>query len=81
MDSDAKEVALTGDFNEWNRKSHRMRKDGSGQWKKSLLLLPGQYEYKFFVDGQWLTDPKNQQTCPNGFGTLNNVIHVTSVKI
>ena len=62
---DAGEVILMGDFNQWNPKKHSMKKDGNGVWKKTTLLLPGRYEYRFLVDNQWENDPENNQTCLN----------------
>jgi 5'-AMP-activated protein kinase regulatory beta subunit len=53
-----------------------MKKNGHGKWQKIMMLPPGQYEYKFLVDGQWRTDPGNADKCPNRFGTYNNVLHV-----
>lgn len=75
--SNAKEVILMGDFNNWNRKKHPMKKDDNGKWTKALILPPGQYEYKFLVDGQWQQDPQNNRICPNNFGSYNNVFNLT----
>ena len=75
--STANEVSLGGDFNDWDTHAHVMRKDSNGVWKKILMLPPARYEYKFLVDGQWRNDPNNDQTCPNCFGTLNNVLIVS----
>jgi 5'-AMP-activated protein kinase regulatory beta subunit len=75
-DHQAREVAVTGDFNQWNRASHPMKQDGNGRWKKVVLLLPGQYEYKFIVNGHWRTDPDNPKRCRNCFGTYNNILQV-----
>lgn len=75
--SDAKEVILMGDFNNWNPKKHPMKKDDNGKWTKAVLLPPGQYEYKFLVDGQWKEDPRNDKTCTNIFGTHNSVFNLT----
>lgn len=75
--SNAKEVILMGDFNNWNPKKHPMKKDDNGKWTKAVLLLPGQYEYKFLVDGQWKQDPQNDRIRPNKFGTYNNVFNLT----
>jgi len=75
--SDAKEVILMGDFNNWNPKKHPMKKDGDGKWTKAVILPPGQYEYKFLVDGQWKEDPQSERNCPNKFGTYNNVFNLT----
>jgi len=48
----AGEVILMGDFNNWNPKKHPMKNDGNGTWSKTVVLSPGKYEYKFFVDGK-----------------------------
>jgi 1,4-alpha-glucan branching enzyme len=74
----AKEVILMGDFNQWNPKIHPMKKNKNGVWEKVTFLLPGTYEYRFMVDGQWENDPKNNQTRINQFGTKNNFIDVQS---
>jgi 1,4-alpha-glucan branching enzyme len=75
--TEAKEVVLMGDFNNWNPKTHPMKNDGNGIWNKTVMLFPGTYEYKFLIDGAWKEDPQNYRTCPNGFGTHNSVINVT----
>lgn len=75
--SDAEEVILMGDFNNWNAKKHPMKNNGNGIWNKSVLIPPGRYEYKFLVDRQWKKDPHNDQTCLNCFGTYNNVINLS----
>lgn len=75
--SDAKEVNLVGDFNNWNPKKHPMKKDDNGRWTKAVILPPGQYEYKFLVDGQWKQDPQNDRISQNNFGTYNNVFNLT----
>ena len=74
--SEAKKVFLAGDFNNWDPERHPMRKDENGTWKKRLILFPGNYEYKFLVDGQWTEDPRNNRRCPNCFGSYNSVIRL-----
>ena len=74
--SGAKEAILVGDFNSWDEKKHRMKKDNKGRWNKIVTLSPGRYEYKFLVDGEWQNDPSNDQVVPNSFGTLNNILTV-----
>jgi len=49
--TDANEVFLVGDFNEWNPKTHPMKSDGNGTWVRDVIISPGKYEYKFMVDG------------------------------
>lgn len=75
---DAQSVALSGDFNAWSTSSHPMRKNAKGQWSKVVHLAPGRYEYKFMVDGKWITDPKNPQVAKNPFGTVNNILVVAA---
>jgi len=72
--SNAEEIILMGDFNNWNSKKHPMHKGKNGMWVKTVIIPPGKYEYKFLVDGQWKEDPKNNQTCLNCFGTQNSVL-------
>lgn len=75
--SGAKKVILMGDFNNWNPKKHLMKQDRNGVWNKAVIIPPGNYEYKFLVDGQWKEDPQNDQTCLNCFGTYNNILNLT----
>jgi 5'-AMP-activated protein kinase regulatory beta subunit len=72
--AEAKEVILMGDFNNWSPEKHPMQRDENGMWNKVVMLSPGNYEYKFLVDGKWKEDPRNDHLSPNCFGTYNNVI-------
>lgn len=73
---EAKEAILAGDFNSWDARKHTMKRDKKGGWSKIVTLVPGRYEYKFLVDGEWQNDPRNDQVVPNSFGTLNNFLNV-----
>jgi 1,4-alpha-glucan branching enzyme len=73
----AKEVYLVGDFNDWDPSADRMVKR-KGVFQKLLQLEPGEYQYKFLVDGQWHADPSAMTQVPNAFGTLNSVVRVRS---
>jgi 1,4-alpha-glucan branching enzyme len=66
-------VFTAGDFNQWNPSSHPLKKDDKGIWRISLALNPGQYEYRFFVDGEWQNDPKGGPFVENPFGTSNSL--------
>lgn len=50
-----REVLLAGDFSEW--KPVKMTKQKDGTFVSSVPLAPGSHEYKFIIDGQWITDP------------------------
>ena len=69
----AKRVAITGDFKKWDKNGIPLKKDKGGLWKVKMQLRPGRYEYKFIVDENWITDPNNNQTAMNAFGSLNSV--------
>ncbi|MCU0538390.1 MAG: isoamylase early set domain-containing protein [Desulfobacterales bacterium] len=73
----AKQVILMGDFNQWDPKVHPMKKDSGGLWRRRVMIHPGRYEYRFWVDGEWVNDPQNPERCPNCFGSENNLITVT----
>jgi peroxiredoxin len=68
-------VYLAGSFNGWKETGHRMDgPDADGCYRTTLRLKPGQYEYKFVVNGtNWLPDPENtDQTGPY----TNSVVRV-----
>ena len=45
--------------------------------KKTVVLKPGTYEYKFWVDGEWMLDAGNDNRCANNFGTVNSFVTVS----
>ncbi len=55
-------VALAGSFNDWSTTANPMVREEDGTWSTVLRLAKGTHEYKFVVDGQWLTDPGNPVT-------------------
>lgn len=75
-DPQAGSVFLAGDFNGWNVTSHPLRRDKKGNWKLTLLLRPGIYEYNFYVDGVWRCDPNCTETIQNPFGTFNSLLRI-----
>jgi 5'-AMP-activated protein kinase regulatory beta subunit len=76
FNSDANEVFLVGSFNDWQQRTTGMTKQHGGKWSKELLLKPGQYEYRFVVDGRWQDDPMATRFATNPFGSLNSVVEV-----
>jgi len=69
----AQSVSIAGDFNQWNLSSHLLKMDDKGIWRISLALNPGQYEYRFFVDGEWQNDPNCFSSVENLFGPSNSL--------
>lgn len=56
----ARSVQLAGDFNGWSRLTCPMTRE-NGRWLARIDLEPGNYEYKFVVDGVFIPDPANPQ--------------------
>ncbi|MFA5119037.1 MAG: glycogen-binding domain-containing protein [Candidatus Omnitrophota bacterium] len=72
----AARVSVAGSFNNWDTVSLSGKKDAKGNWIVKASLKPGNYEYKFFVDGSWLLDPQCKSNVCNSFGTQNSLIIV-----
>jgi 1,4-alpha-glucan branching enzyme len=74
---DAREVALAGSFNQWDREQHRLAgPDRNGRWTITLPLAPGRYEYLFVVNStDWVPDPA-APTVSDGLGGKNSVLLV-----
>lgn len=53
----ARQVALVGDFNDWNPKATPMTRQDDGRWMASLELSHGYHQYLFLVDGERMLDP------------------------
>jgi len=74
---EANTVAVAGEFNNWNEQAQMMKKTKAGWWKTSVKLPPGQYQYRFVVDGQqWVEDPENPNKQLNEFSAYNSVLEV-----
>jgi len=72
----ANKVMLAGSFNEWDYKKAVLKKNKNKTWKKEVALKPGRHEYKFVVDGNWISDPSNNNKAVNSFGSENSVIEI-----
>jgi 1,4-alpha-glucan branching enzyme len=70
----AAQVCLAGSFNKWTPAPMRKQKDGF--FAATLILPAGLYEYKFVIDGTWITDPDHGERATNPFGTMNSVLVV-----
>jgi 1,4-alpha-glucan branching enzyme len=47
-----------------------------GVFAVTVPLARGAHQYKFIVDGQWITDPENSSRAANGLGSMNSVVVV-----
>ena len=67
-------VFVAGNFNAWNMWELLMDKVPGG-WELPYALAAGNYEYKFIVDGKWMTDPSNPFFTGSG-NTQNSILSV-----
>ena len=70
-----KAVYVAGEFNEWNPTAKKMAFK-AGVYSATVKLAPGDYQYKFVIDGTWCADPENVNAVANDQGTFNSVITV-----
>ena len=69
-------VHVAGSFNGWDPAAWPMRAEG-GVWTLTRVVPEGRHEYKLVLDGgEWITDPANPETAPDGFGGANSVLEV-----
>ena len=71
---DAGEASVAGSFNGWTLVP--LIRNPAGAWTCTMPLEPGEYEYRFFVDGVWWDDPVNEMRRGNEFGTQNCILTV-----
>ena len=81
---EVRSVTLRGRFNRWGQTPMKPAPDGS--WSVTLDLAPGEYAYKFFINGRWpkdmcqdptfgrpMVDPQANGCEDDGFGGKNAV--------
>ena len=76
-DVQADEIAVCGDFNDWDPAIHPMKKYKDGHFAVTVNLPDGEYRYRFLVDGEkWENDWDAEGYAPNPFGGEDSVIKV-----
>lgn len=69
-------VFVAGTFNNWDPTATPLKVNpNSGHYKAVLRVPTGTHEYKFVVDGVWCMDPKSEEWVPDGYESLNSVLH------
>ncbi|CAN5493858.1 hypothetical protein BH09SUM1_BH09SUM1_00380 [soil metagenome] len=76
-----KKVFIAGQFNGWNDSANALKDDdGDGVWTAELPIEPGEWPYKFVVDGEWILDPANSNVVDDGGGHQNSNMVIEGVK-
>lgn len=50
---------------------------GEDRFEITLGLKPGEYQYKFVVDGDWVCDPSSE-TVRDPSGNLNHIVRISA---
>ncbi len=83
----AKQVALVGDFNDWDHAATQLTPvavDGAGAhgaasavWEIRVPLTAGRHSYAFLIDGkQWMADPTRPRAIGDDFGRPSSAVTV-----
>ena len=81
INTPGRQVSVAGSFNNWDPEAKVLKdRNGDGIYRGIVMLEPGEYEYKFVIDGEWCIDENNPCFASNDLGTLNSVIRVVEKK-
>ena len=73
----AQSVVLCGEFNDWSRESHPMKKRKDGSFSVAVRLDPGRYHYRYFLDeAVWENDWSADDYAPNPWGSEDSIVIV-----
>jgi 1,4-alpha-glucan branching enzyme len=73
----AHQVALVGDFNNWDPTATPMHRMPDGCWMASLELPHGHHQYLFLVDGRPVLDPKASGIAHNNRNELVSLMAIS----
>jgi enterochelin esterase-like enzyme len=77
-DPRARQVAITGELNDWGRTGVSMPMTASGRtgifYRSVEFGEPARIEYQLIVDGRMTLDPLNPHTVDSGIGGLNSCV-------
>ena len=74
----AETAYLCGEFNEWDKTAHPMKRRKDGSYTLTISLKPGQeYRFRYLLDGgRWENDWDADAYVPNVFGSEDSVVKV-----
>ncbi len=75
----AEQVAVVGDFNDWDHTRHTMKLDPkSGTWTAAISFKPGSVvQFRYLADGHsWRNDEDADEQVRNEHGTENSLLRL-----
>jgi hypothetical protein len=71
----ADRIAVVGDFNQWCQESTPMHQEQDGTWRAIVdLPLGGRYQFRYLVNGIWMTDHHADGCAANRYGSDNSIV-------
>jgi enterochelin esterase-like enzyme len=71
----AESVFLAGDYNRWELKDKMKKLKNKDIWyTKKIFPANSRFDYKYIIDGNWITDPLNKNMTPGGSGFNSTLI-------
>ena len=74
-DYQPKVVELSGSFDEWKKRHRLIHYPREKKWEISIKLKKGKYLYKYIIDGNWQTNPR-EPTEKGEDGFVNNIAYL-----
>lgn len=77
-ETNAETACLCGEFNEWDKTAHPMKRRKDGRFSLTVSLKPGQeYRFRYLLDDErWENDGDADAYVPNPFGSEDSVVKV-----
>ncbi|MFT7558562.1 MAG: 1,4-alpha-glucan branching enzyme [Flavobacteriales bacterium] len=73
----AKKIFLAAEFNSWEFQENQLRKQKNGDYATTIDLSPGEYAYRFVIDGKvWENDNSADKYVPSGVCNEENSVVV-----
>jgi enterochelin esterase-like enzyme len=73
---EAKAVFYAGEITQWDQHMLPMQRGADGKWRLAVDLGPGQWLYKFVVDGRWIADPGPADRDADGQGGEHSFVFI-----
>ena len=74
----ADHITVVGDFNNWRADATPLHQDRDGVWRATVELQTGaRCEFRYLVDGAWMTDYHADGFVTGAYGAENSVVNAT----